>query len=88
MSPELNAVAQAVVALKSRRIDDSVSAWSIAHELAETITGRERRGVPNMVAWPVFEGDLKEARWCLRRTRAAMEKVGECERMLSRDERR
>jgi hypothetical protein len=61
MSPELNAVAQAVVALKSRRIDDSVSAWSIAHELAETITGRERRGVPNMVAWPVFEGDLKEA---------------------------
>jgi hypothetical protein len=50
MSPQLNAVAQAVVALKSWRIDDSVSGWSIALELAETISGRERTGVPNMVA--------------------------------------
>jgi uncharacterized protein (DUF2062 family) len=77
MSPELNAVAQAVVALKSRRIDDSVSAWSIAHELAETITGRERRGVPNMVAWPVFEGDLKQL------SNPVMEVVCACARVAS-----
>src|SRR5262245_5040656 len=39
----------------------------------ETISGRETRGVPNMVGSPVFEGDLKEVRWRLRRTRWVME---------------
>ena len=39
-----------------------------------------------MVGSPVFEGDLKEVRWRLRRTRWVMEKLEECGLKLRRDE--